>query len=597
MKKTALFFLVLVFAASAFGQAAPATFDLSDYGVRVEPDKRLMLVLMTLEMARYSNESGQEVKLINTPLSESGSRFRQQLESDLSALPSDLRQKIGLFVSQYKKRHPKSTDAEIVSPFMSMAYTLSPVPELADPIITSDLPGSLLDVLDFAPLVREFYRRSGVSAKLDDYTKEYQRNSDLKLRGSAREMVSELLDYLHTRPQTLYSEKVKTQTQKSGSKKTTLQQTEVREHERRFYIVPELLAPAGDITFLNVRDDYFVIVPPETDLAVSDARRAFLQFVTDSLVLSNSKDVSTVKDGIKQLLDEQRKSNPNVSPDVYLAVSRSLAAAADARQMEHEKVTIATGQARLKIDRAKTPDEKKAVSAELDRFKRAVEDDTALMLSEEYEKGSVLAFYFADQLKGLEDSGFDVASSMREMLLSFDPTKETGRLAAAAEARKRALTAREERRKNPEIRQSIAENPVTTKLLEIQKYIDAKNYPKANSDLKSLLAANPSDARIYYNLARVASLSAETIADPEQQNRTLIEAKQNYDKVVELAGRQRIDPTLLSLTYVALAKIYEFYDNNGYAIQLYDKAIAIGPLNGGAYSEAMAGKQRLIKNQ
>jgi tetratricopeptide (TPR) repeat protein len=523
-------------------------------------------------MARYSNESGQEVKLINTPLSESGTRFRQQLESDFAALPSDLRQKIGLFVSQYKKRHPKSTDAEIVSPFMSMAYTLSPVPEIADPVITSDLPGSLLDVLDFAPLVREFYRRSGVGAKLDDYTKEYQRNSDLKLRGSAREMVSELLDYLHTRPQTLYSEKVKTQTQKSGSKKTTLQQVEVREHERRFYIVPELLSPAGNITFLNVRDD-------------------------DSLVLRNSRDVATVKDGIRQLLDEQRKSNPNVSPDVYLAVSRSLAAAADARQMEHEKVTIATRQARIKIDQAKTPDEKKAVSAELERFKRAVEDDTALMLSEEYEKGSVLAFYFADQLKGLEDSGFDVASSMREMLLSFDPAKETGRLAGAAEARKRALAAREERRKNPEIRRSIAENPVTTKLLEIQKYIDAKNYPKANSDLRSLLTANPSDARIYYNLARVASLTAESIADPEQQNRTLIEAKQNYDKVVELAGRQQVDPTLLSLTYVALAKIYEFYDNNSYAIQLYDKAIAIGPLNGGAYSEAMAGKQRLIKNQ
>ena len=596
MKQTALLLSLLIFILGAFGQAVPAGFDMSNYGVRVEPEKRLMVVLAALESARYPDESGKEVKLINTPLSESGTKFRAQIQNEL-VVPDDLKQKIGIFLSNYKKRHAKLTDAEIVSPFMSMAYTLSPVPELADPVITSDLPGPLLDVLDFAPLVREFYRRSGISAKIDGYAKEYQQNSDEKLRGSAREMVSDLLGYLHTRPQTLYSERVKTQTQKSGSKKTTLQQTELREHERRFYIVPELLAPAGNITFLNVRDDYFVIVPPETDLTVSDARRAFLQFVTDSLVLSNAKDISAMKDGIKQLLDEQRKSNPNVTPDVYLSVSRSLAAAADARQLEHAKVTLATQQARVKIEQAKTVEEKKAVSAELERFKQVAADDTALTLSEEYEKGAVLAFYFADQLKGLEDSGFDVAASMREMILSFDPAKETGRLAAASDARKRSLAAREERRKNPAVKTAMVENPVTAGLIEIQKTIDAKNYPQADRDLRSLLEKNPSDARIYYNIARVTSLSAEGITDPEQQNKTLIEAKKNYDKVVELSARQQIDPTLLSLTYVALAKIYEFYDNDTYAIQLYDKAIAIGPLNGGAYNDALAGKQRLLRNQ
>jgi hypothetical protein len=597
MKKAALLFSILLLVSSVFGQAVPAGFDMSNYGVRVEPEQRLMVVLATLEMARYQNESGQEVKLINTPLSESGNRYRQELQNDYAALPDDLKQRIGLFISNYKKRHPKSTDAEIVSPFISMAYALTPVPELADPVITSDLPGTLLDVLDFAPLVREFYRRSGISARMGSYVKEYQQASDANLRGSAREMVSDLLGYLHTRPQTSYSEKVKTQTQKSGSKKTTLQQTEIREHDRRFYIVPELLAPVGNIIFLNIRDDYFVIVPPETDLALSEARRAFLQFVTDSLVLSNSKDVAAMKEGIKQLLDEQRKSNPNVSPDVFLTVSRSLAAAADARQLEHTKVALATEQARIKINQAKSVDEKKAISSELERFKKAAADDTALTLSEEYEKGSVLSFYFADQLKGLEDSGFDVAASMREMILSFDAAKEAGRLQSAADARKRALAAREERRKNSEVRSVLVENPVTAKLIEIQKMIEAKNYLQANSDLKTLLEKNPGDARIYYNLARVASLNAEAISDQEQQNKTLIDAKKNYEKVVELSARQSVDPTLLSLTYVALAKIYEFYDNNTYAVQLYDKAIAIGPLNGGAFKEALAGKQRLIKNQ
>src|SRR5207237_4159099 len=135
---------------------------------------------------------------------------------------------------------------------------------------------------------------------------------------------------------------------------------------------------------------------------------------------------------------------------------------------------------------------------------------------------------------------------MREMIRSFDPAKESSRLAAAADARKRALEARESRKKNPEVRSVAVENPVTTRLLEIQKTIDSRNYPQATADLKTLLEKNQSDARIYYNLARVASLSAEGITDSDQQNRALIESKTNYEKVVELSSRQQIDPTLLS---------------------------------------------------
>ena len=53
---------------------------------------------------------------------------------------------------------------------------------------------------------------------------------------------------------------------------------------------------------------------------------------------------------------------------------------------------------------------------------------------------------------------------------------------------------------------------------------------------------------------------------------------------------------LVSFTYVALAKIYEFYDNNSYAIQLYDRAITLGKVSGSGYDEAIAGKSSLLKN-
>ena len=596
MRKAVLLGLVFVFAANVFSQAVPTGFDMSNYGVRLEPDKRVMVVLAALEAARTTNEAGEPVPVINTPLSEQGVQFRELLKSDLAAMNPELRQRISTFVIAHKKRYPKATDAEIVNPFISMAYALSPPPELADPLVTGDLPGHILDVLDFAPLVREFYRRSSMSSNINEYVKTYQRASDGKLRNSAREMVNELLNYLHTRPQLYYADKIKTETQKSGSKRTTLRQTEVRERERRFFIVPELLAPAGNIQFLNIKDDYYVILPPDTDLTFSDVRRAFLQFVIDPIVINNSPDIATISESVKKLLENRRKVDPSVSPDVYLTISRSLVAAIDTKQNENLKVRIATQQSRANIDRMKTADEKKAVAADLERFKREQADETILRLSEDYEKGAILAFYFAEQLKGVEDSGFDIASSMREMILSFDASKEAGRYDSFADARNRALAVREARKSNPNAA-IVIESPVTTRLVSIQKTIDAKNYGLASTELKELLRANPGEARVHYNLGRVASLSAEQITDEELQKAKLLEAKSAYENVIKIAENQTVDPALLSLSFVALAKIYEFYDEKGYAVRLYDSAIKIGDHTGGAYSEALTAKARLIKEQ
>lgn len=595
MRRILVLLLTAIFAAGVYSQNVAPGFDLSNYGVKIEPDRRLIVVLAALDAARIQNASGESVRVVNTKLSTAGSAFRSRLDAELS-VPDDLRQKISTFLAQYRRQRPAATDAEIVTPFISMAYSLSPAPDLADPIITSDLPGDLLDVLDFAPLVREFYRRSGISAKLENYAKDYQSASDTRLRGSAREMVSELLDYLHTKPQTIYTERVNIETGKGKSKTTSLKKVEMRERERRFFIVPEMLVPSGNVQFLNIRDDYNVIVPPETDLSVSDARRAFLQYVVDPIVMTNAKDVATIIPAVKQLHDVRRKTNAGISPDPYLTISRSLVAAIDAREDEYAKNTSATFLARQRIATLKSDGEKRAVSAELEKFKQAQSDETALRLSEDYEKGAVLAFYFAQQLRGLEDSGFDIASSMRDIVLSFDASKEAGRLSEFAEARNRAAAAREARKNNNAVAEpSVAENPVTTKLLDIQKTIEAKNFSKASADLKQLLDKFPSDPRIYYNLGRVATFQLEAITDADEQARKLVEAKNDFTNVL-LKATPTTDKALLSLTYVALAHIYEFYNDKDTSVKLYEKAIELADVPGGAYGQAIAGKQRLLKN-
>jgi hypothetical protein len=410
----------------------------------------------------------------------------------------------------------------------------------------------------------------------------------------------------------VFLERVKTETPKQAGKKQTVQITKPVERERRFMIVPEMLAPAGFVNFVNVKDDYYVVVSPDTDLANSDVRRAYLQFVVDPLVLSNAKDIETVRPAIKQILDERRKTDPATSPDVFLTIARSLVAAIDAKQLEHSRVSIATSLARQKIVEAKTEPDKLKVSGDLEKYKKAMADETALRLSEDYEKGAILAFYFADQLRGLEQSEFDISSSMREMILSIDATKEKGRYDSFADARARAKTAREEQKKNAITAPSFIENPVTTKLLEIQNTIKAKNYAKAEADLKELLKQNPSEPRIYFNIGRVAAITAETIdgnVEAEKQKAKYLEAKTAFENVIRIAdARQkesiqkgdpslRVDPALISLAYVSLGRIYEYYEQKSYAVALYDAAIKLGPVDGGGHQEAIASKQRLLKDQ
>ena len=615
MKKALVFFLLAVFAAPAAAQnpqpsqtaarqPVQQSFDFTQYGVRIEPDRRLIVVMASLEAAG-----------LETSLSKQGEEFRRQLKADLASLNPNTRQKLQIFLAQYRRRHPNQTPAQIAAPFVSLAYALSPVPELQDTARTADLPADLLEVFDFAPLVREFYRQSNFGANLEAYMKAYQAEGD-KLRPTADAMIRALLDYLHTRPQTTYVERVKVQSKDTKGKKT-LQQVERRTRERRFFIVPDLLAPAGTINFRNVGDDYYVVVPPGTDLTSSEARRAFLQFVLDPLILNNAGDINTHREGIRSLLEERRKANPDIPSDIFLAVSRSVVAAADARQIEYFRTFAATNDARRRIDQVQGDEAKRAISAELARFKAELADETALELSEAYERGAVLSFFFAEQLRGIEESGFDIAGAFRDMILSLDVSKETNRLAQFAEARKRAAAAREERRKRSVQVVTVAASPreivLAEKLQKIEEIIKAKDFEKAEAELAALNEEYPGDSRVFYARGRVASLwaSGEYTFDETLRDERLGRAAEYYSKAIQHSD-EKTDKVLLLRAYVALGRILQFNEQNAEALREFEAAIKIGDspvsdsdptgkkvrdLDMQSYNEAVAMKAELQKNQ
>ena len=90
---------------------------------------------------------------------------------------------------------------------------------------------------------------------------------------------------------------------------------------------------------------------------------------------------------------------------------------------------------------------------------KAIQDETVARLAEEYEKGAVLSFYFADQLKGIESAGFDLANFFPDMIASFDPVREAKRPSEYAETVQRATAAREARTaaRRSQLRKPVAE--------------------------------------------------------------------------------------------------------------------------------------------
>src|SRR5215213_431377 len=322
------------------------SFEVSEYGVDFQADQRLIVVMAALEAAGFDP----------VPAGREPSGFRVKLRKDIAALDPDLRTRLRAFFERNRLPAP-ATSAEQAARYVSLALALGPAPAFEAPPRSEDLPLGLLEVLDFAPLVQEFYRRSAIDEQMVNYVRAYQAEGD-RLRDPTTEMVQSLLTYLHTRPLTTSSERVEVKNPSNKSKQKTYT---YREKERRFLILPDLLAPRGAINFRIIGDDYYAIVPEGIDPMSSELRRAYIQYVIDGLVLRFNKDIAERREPMKQLLNERQKAGAQVSPDVFLSVSRSLVAAADVRYDEMRRLDLLSRSSRAELTAAKTEAERAAI--------------------------------------------------------------------------------------------------------------------------------------------------------------------------------------------------------------------------------------------
>jgi hypothetical protein len=207
-------------------------------------------------------------------------------------------------------------------------------------------------------------------------------------------------------------------------------------------------------------------------------------------------------------------------------------------------------------------------------------------------------------LKGIENTGFDVANFFVDMIVSFDPVRESKRLAENAEARQRARAAREARlaarraeTETPEVYSEAATARAATlvkKLSEIEDILRLKDYPGAETRLKELMTDYPREPRIFFALAQTASLAAADATDESVQSERLNRALGNYRLAAQAASADT-DRSLLCRAHEAMGRIHSFMENAGEAARAFDEAIKVCDPRGTNYNDAVEGKKKLTQ--
>lgn len=575
--------------------------DLNAYGIQVSPDPRLIAMMAALDAAGWDP----------TPEGASPSVFRAAVRRDTAALDPVLRGRMREFFERYAFKDvaddPKTTDvneavrytpADQAARYISLAYTLGQPPAFEAPQRSDDLPSGVLDVLDFVALLREFYKQSGMDARMSTYVQQHRAAGE-RLREPSMDMARAVLAYLNTRPETTVVERVRVADASASKKKKDAKPVTVtHERDRRFRIVPDLLAAPGAINFRATGDDYYAIVPADIDPRQSEIRRAYLQFVIDPLVARFSRDVAARREEIKQLLEKERtRKGRDLSPDVFLAVSRSLVAAADVRMEAVARTRALQVETSRRLQSATTQAQKDAALADSKTGQAAIEDASTAQLADSYERGAVLSFYFAEQLKGLEGSGFDVSNFITPMVADFKPEREMTRpaeyapvVARVREARARAAA---ERANAVESTPTDPARAVLVKsLADVNELLRVRNYEEAETRLIALREQNRSEPLVYLALGQTASLSAQEAFDENLQAERLNKALAHFRQAI-LLSEPDTDRTIILRAHLASGRILAHLERNDDALKEFDAVINASAPTDRFHQEALAEKKKL----
>lgn len=595
MQRAGVFFLLAgcVTASAAAQQTAPQTktrvqiqpstprggfITPSDVNVRIGADVRTFVVMAALNVAGFDDETGDQ------PLSSA----RAELRKDLAALDPQVKAKLAAFYKAH--RRPGMDETADAARYAALSVMMTQPPGFTIYQSTDlAIPDDLQPLLDFVPLVREFYVKSGIRELIPKYMA-IAEASAAGYRIPVGTIIYDVLDYFHTKPETVINMRPLVITTGEADIKKQKSTVITRTRTRQVFVIPDALAAMdtstvrGDI--LNQRedllsrkigDDYIVIVGPSRIGAADPVRQAMIRFVIDPMVERHLKASLEYREPMLKVVASVPTAAKQYSNSVYLVIRESLAQATEARL--------------------------RGINAIATRGSYT-EEDAVFDLAQAYLRGAVLSFHFYDSLAGLEKVGISMEDFFDQMVATakFDREAARPREFEAVVARVSARRSRSSKSTNSEgAAAEAAMGAMAAKILRSDDLIREKRFKEARSILDEVLSVEPGNARALYGLAQVVTQTASAVElDPKADENDKIQAQHGrleraiklYRKAIENASKDS-ERWLIQWSYVFLGRIFDFQEFRPDAIGEYEKAIALGPnIPNGAHKEALEGKER-----
>ena len=550
----------------------------ADANVRIAPDIRTFVVMAALNMAGFDYETGGQAL----------SPGRAELRKDLAKLDPQVKQKLAAFYAAHRREGVDETADAARYAALSVMMTEPPgftVYQSTD----RPLPADLQPLLDFVPLVREFYVKSGIRELVPKYMA-VGGTYAAALRNPVGMVVYDVLDYFHTRPETVINMRplvIKTGEADGKREKSTVI---TRTRTRQVFVIPDPLAPIDtsivrgdilnqkeDLLARRVGDDYIVIVGPSRTANADAVRQAVIRFVIDPMVERHLKTSLEYKEPISKLVAAVPTAAKEYANSVYLVIRESLAQATEARLRRINAIATRGSYS---------------------------EDNAVFDLAQAYLRGAVLSFHFYDSLAGFEKVGIGMEDFFDHMVANTRFDRETAR-ASEFESIVARVSAR--RSKSPRTNSggegAAAEaliGAMGTKILKSDDLIRQKRFAEARSLLDEVLTAEPNNARALYGMAQVATQTASAAElDPKVDENDRIQLQHDrleraiklYRRAIENASKDS-ERWLIQWSHVFLGRLFDFQEFRADAIAEYEKAIQMGDFANGAYKEALEGKQR-----
>jgi tetratricopeptide (TPR) repeat protein len=549
-----------------------------DVNVRIETDARTLVVMAAINMAGFDYETAGQ------PLSPA----RLEIRKDLAKLDPAVKEKLAAYYKSHRRAGvDEATDAARYSA-LSLMMTSPPAFSIYREHEQS-MPEDLRALIDFAPLVSEFYIKSGIKELLPKYMA-VGNGYAARYRQPVGEMLYQTLEYFHASPETIINMRPLIVTSNEGDKKKKEQSKVVaRNRTRQVFIVPDplqamdnsfvrgdILNQKDELLTRRVGDDYIVIVGPSRAVNTDAIRQALIRFVIDPLVERHLKASLEFKEPIVALASSVPTAGKAYTSSVYLVIRESLAQAAEARMRRIQRQS---------------------------RSGSYAEDDAVYDLAQAYLRGAVLSFHFYDALKGFEQVGIGLEAFFDQMVATAKFDREAARAREFEPVVARVSEARRAKSPRPTELEAEAVEPVggiSKKILLSDDLIRERRYDEARPMLESILAVEPNNARALYGMAQVISQAVSPVEqDPKADENDKIQAQYErlqqaiklYGKAIDNASPES-EKWLIQWSHVRLGRIYDFQGFRADAIAEYEKAIAMKEVQSGALKEAMEGKLR-----